>query len=247
MGAFLVSALLALPAAAVECRAPGELHYHRVQRVIDGDTLQLAGGQRLRLLNLNAPERGRDGRLDQPVAAEASRRLRKLIARAGNQVGLLPSPMLRDRHGRWLAAPFDQHGHSIEARLLAEGLAFQLVDARDSRMADCLQRAEHAARRQRLGLWQKSPLQSVYSLREPGFALLTGRVLHVSRRHASLWLELEGALQVQWPQDSARDERRLRALIGSQVEVRGWVTRRPSAAETRWRLRLLSPRMLQRH
>lgn len=255
VGAFFVACLLActlallLPAslqAAPACRLEVPLQALKVQRVIDGDTLLLEGGQRLRLLAVNAPERGRDGRPDQPGAAEATKLLRHLV-RKSEGLAVPARPLLLDRHGRRLALLLDGQGRSLEARLLAAGRVLQVADQRDRRLQGCLARAEAEARRARKGLWAGQPVTSVYALREPGFALLRGTLRQVERRRDALWLELDGllAVQVAAPVAALLDEGALRAGIGQQVEVRGWVVRRKAAAPTRWLLHLGDPAMLR--
>lgn len=44
---------------------------HRVERVIDGDTLLLVGGQRVRLLGVDTPELSRNGRPAEPWSEHA--------------------------------------------------------------------------------------------------------------------------------------------------------------------------------
>ena len=47
---------------------PATLQRRSVARVIDGDTLRLAGGDSLRLVGVNTSEIGRDGEPDEPLA-----------------------------------------------------------------------------------------------------------------------------------------------------------------------------------
>ena len=51
----------------------------KVRQVIDGDTLILADETRLRLIGLDAPELGREGRPDKPWARTARQRLASLV------------------------------------------------------------------------------------------------------------------------------------------------------------------------
>ena len=50
-----------------------------VRHVIDGDTFVLSDNQHVRLLGINAPELGKDGAPDQPLALDARTRLKNLI------------------------------------------------------------------------------------------------------------------------------------------------------------------------
>lgn len=79
--------------------------------MIDGDTIELAGGERVRLLCIDTPERG------QPGYAEATEFLRGLIE--GKRVRLEADPKHndRDRFGRllryvWLFTGWEAEGFS---------------------------------------------------------------------------------------------------------------------------------------
>ena len=98
----------------------------RVVRVIDGDTIVLAGGERVRLIGVDAPELGRPG------ANEATQFTREKVE--GRTVWLEPDGADRDRHGRlrryvWLQYPADTRDankirqYQLNALLLTNGLA----------------------------------------------------------------------------------------------------------------------------
>jgi micrococcal nuclease len=65
----------------------------RVQRVTDGDTFVTSTGKRVRLANVNAPEKGRRG------APKARKDLREVISR--KQVNI--EVVAHDRYGRAIA------------------------------------------------------------------------------------------------------------------------------------------------
>ncbi|HWV07994.1 MAG TPA: thermonuclease family protein, partial [Pseudomonas sp.] len=121
VGAFFVSALFLLPAEAY-CPAPATLNSAKVQRVVDGDTVRLQDGHSIRLIGLNAPEMGRQGRSAEPFAEAARKRLAALIAANDGQVGVQLGREAKDRYGRTLAHLYDREGRNLEAQLLAEGL-----------------------------------------------------------------------------------------------------------------------------
>lgn len=89
-----------------------------VERVIDGDTVVLAGGRRVRLLGIDAPERG------EPGADAATARLRDLVQ--GRRVRLDYAPPLlgrtEDMYGRLLAR-ISVGRADVAAVLLDEGHA----------------------------------------------------------------------------------------------------------------------------
>jgi len=89
-----------------------------VERVIDGDTVVIAGGKSVRLLGLDAPA------LDEPGGAEASARLRELVV--GRTVRIRHAAPLTgrvdDMYGRLLARILVA-GRDVGRILLSEGLA----------------------------------------------------------------------------------------------------------------------------
>ncbi len=255
-GAFFMGVALCLLAQpsrgrAEACTMPRGLAEVEVERVIDGDTLRLRDGRSVRLIGLNTPEKGRQGRADEPLALEAGRALQRLVAASANRVRLLPGAQSQDRYGRLLAHAFDRSGRSLEAAQLAAGLGLVVAIAPNTARLDCLLAAESQARQQRRGLWLRPPLRQTHQL-QAGFALVQGRVQRSERNRGGWWLELDGALAVRIaPRQRARfDERQLEALKGRRVEVRGWVidrSRRAAlpAGRARWQLSLDDPALLR--
>jgi micrococcal nuclease len=120
-----------------------------VVRVIDGDTLVawVDGAEHsIRLFGLDAPEVG------ERCADEATARLRS-FAPAGATLLLHPGP--RNSHGdRLLRYAFRQDGRSLDATLVAEGLA--LAWRRDGQLRDAIVALEEAASASGTGcLWSR--------------------------------------------------------------------------------------------
>ena len=118
-----------------------------VAYVLDGDSLvvRLAGREsQIRLYGLNAPER------DERCAAQVRARLRRL-APPGATLLLHPGPR-NDDGARLLRYAFLEDGRSLDATLVAEGLA--RAWRRDGQLRDAIVRLEDAARAGRTGcLW----------------------------------------------------------------------------------------------
>ena len=96
---------------------PARLQAARVVHVVDGDTIDVeidGKEERVRYYGIDTPERGDE------CFSEATERNDELID--GN-VLLLPDARDRDRDGRLLRYVFDAQGNSVDARLIAEGLA----------------------------------------------------------------------------------------------------------------------------
>lgn len=116
-----------------------------VVRVIDGDTLELQGGQQVRLLGIDAPESF------ESCYAEAKQRLAELVE--GKWVELERDQMGMDSHGRWLRWVFAD-GKNVNLQLVKEGLA-KVYAAMDSlKYSEQLWAAEAQAKIKGVGcLW----------------------------------------------------------------------------------------------
>ncbi|MGY2234825.1 thermonuclease family protein [Pseudomonas gingeri] len=251
VGAFFMGAIWQAQAQAFCPAVPGAARVE-VQRVIDGDTVRLKDGRSVRLIGINTPELGRKGRAAEPFAEAARQRLQGLVKESGGQVGWVAGRERRDRYGRILAHLYGRDGMNLEARLLAEGLAYQVAVAPDSDLFECQQLAERQARQLGLGLWQRPSVLKADQIRKPGFALLKGRVSNIRRNRGGLWIELQGAVVLHVAPDRLErfDSVSLEALKGRQIEARGWLVERggrgaPRQRSARWLLSLNHPGMLQ--
>lgn len=116
-----------------------------VARVIDGDTLELTNGQKIRFKGINTPEKS------MPFSKEATEFVRELIEDKSVQIESHGT----DKYGRILAFLFID-GKNINKALLNEGLATLYYYEKDNYYNDFKQ-AEEFARLNRKGLWKKSP------------------------------------------------------------------------------------------
>jgi endonuclease YncB( thermonuclease family) len=221
--AFFVAWLFcAAPVLADVCAIPAGVRSASIKTVIDGDTLELSDGRRVRLIGIDTPEIGRRGEPSEPFAEAARDRLRDL---AGHQVQLVEGVEAKDRYGRTLAHLFDAEGHNIEARLLREGLGFALAVPPNVALVDCHVAAEAQARRASLGVWQESPVVQASQLRTGGFSLVRGRIRDVRRAGRYLWFETDGelVLRIEPETFAGFDMGPPESLRGRTVVARGWV------------------------
>lgn len=250
-GAFFVSAIW-LSGAQAFCPAPAGLASVTVQRVVDGDTLRLSDGRSVRMIGLNTPELGRQGRSDEPFAVAARQRLQVLVDASGGRVGLRPGKQAKDHYGRTLAHIYSASGANLEAQMLADGLGFQVAVAPNVDLVACQQAAERSARLAGLGLWRQSPVLKAEQIQRSGFAVISGRVSKVQRNRGGIWIELKDALVLRVAPNLVGqfDNARLQALKGKQIEARGWIVDRSrrgglQSGQARWLLPLTDPSMLQ--
>jgi micrococcal nuclease len=117
-----------------------------VASVPDGDTLRCEDGRRVRLIGIDAPERGQG-----PAFAPSRDRLRALTPR-GATVLLEADVTPRDRYGRTLAWVW-REDILVNERMVREGWAVLYTGAPDVRYSDRIRAAQAAARDERAGLW----------------------------------------------------------------------------------------------
>jgi len=137
-----------------------------VTHVVDGDTIQLADGTRVRLVQIDAPER-----VDECYGEEASELTRRLLP-PGTKVRIEQDPDLdqEDRFGRKLAYVW-KDDEDVNLTLVEEGAAgVWFFEGDRGRHADDLLHAAERARTQGKGFWGACPLARF----DPEASLSTG-------------------------------------------------------------------------
>ncbi len=129
---------------------------HEVRRVIDGDTILLASGARVRLQGVNTPETVKP---DHPIEAwgpEASQFTKDFVKKTGNRVRLTFSLERKDRYDRFLA--FVWSGDvMLNEELVRAGLAYARRDYRYSNtMKRRFTQAQDEAKRAGRGIWSNT-------------------------------------------------------------------------------------------
>ncbi len=125
-----------------------------VAAVIDGDTIELRNGKRVRLVQIDAPEAG-EGECYSRRSTEA---LREILP-VGAQIRLVADPKLdkRDRFGRLLRYVFEGKTN-VNLALVRQGAAsVWFFDGDRGRYANRLLRTAEAAKAEGLGLWGACP------------------------------------------------------------------------------------------
>ena len=130
--------------------------FYTVERVVDGDTLLLTTGTRVRLQGIDTPETVRPDSPVEPWGPEASAFTKQFVAQSDGQVRLSFSNERLDKYGRLLA--FVWHGDTLlNEELVRAGLARAKTEYRYSgTMKRRLVQAEQQARDQRLGIWSNA-------------------------------------------------------------------------------------------
>jgi len=115
-----------------------------VTSVIDGDTVELADGRRVRYLGIDTPESG------EYYAEEATARNKELVE--GKTVELQRGDRDQDEYGRLLRYVYVD-GVFVNAELIAGGYAKAYIFEPDDRYSQILVQLEQYAKMRERGLW----------------------------------------------------------------------------------------------
>jgi len=153
--AFIVARSLPLglpptpPDDSAEFQAQGE--WRTVRRVVDGDTLVLEGGERVRLIGVDTPETVHPQKPVERFGKQASAFTRRLLE--GRRVRL-EFDQQRDRYGRTVAYVYLADGRLVNEEIIRQGYGHAFTKypfARD--MMARFRAAEREAREAGRGLW----------------------------------------------------------------------------------------------
>ncbi len=123
----------------------------QVQRVIDGDTIVIEGGSKVRFIGLDCPEIAYQGGRDEYFAREALEYTSRLLE--GNEVFLEYDISQGDDYGRVLAYLYLGDGTFFNLELLREGYARLFTVPPDVRHIELFKKATREAREAGRGLW----------------------------------------------------------------------------------------------
>lgn len=137
-----------------------------VTRVIDGDTLQLASGERVRLIGIDTPEIHESDKLyrDSQRTRQDVNTIRQMGRQAyeftkdlveGKRVRLEFDVDKRDRYNRLLAYVYLKEDNTfVNAKIIEEGYASLMTIPSNVKHADLFLQLYQEARQQHRGLWQ---------------------------------------------------------------------------------------------
>ena len=119
----------------------------KVKRVVDGDTIELANGQIVRYVGVNAPNNG------EPFEEEATEANQKLVQ--GKTITLEYDAYTSDRFVRVLAYPF-VNGKNVVVELARQGMVKVTIyeDRRKLKYQDELLKAQDEAKKKKRGVWK---------------------------------------------------------------------------------------------
>jgi len=199
-----------------------------VTHIIDGDTVILRDGRHIRLIGINTPEIGRNGKASEPGADAAQKHLQSLL-QGHKQIFLKFDAEEFDRYERTLAHLFLPDGENIQANLLAEGLAIPLTIPPNLIYLDCYLHHSNQAIASQRGLWslqQYKPLASTTLDKNiRGYHVITGRVERIGESRSSIWINLREkvALRIKRKDLIYFNAPELHDMEGKMIQVRGWI------------------------
>lgn len=136
-----------------------------VTRVIDGDTLQLESGERIRLIGIDTPEMHASDKLyrDSQRSKQDVRMIKELGRRAyeftknlveNKRVSLEFDVERHDKYNRVLAYVYLKDGTFINAEIVKQGYANLMTVPPNVKYADLFLKLYQEARENRRGLWR---------------------------------------------------------------------------------------------
>ena len=165
-----------------------------VRHVIDGDTVVLADGRRLRLVGIDTPELANDQHPAEPLADQARNFLSTLVQQAGPALYFVTDREQTDGYGRTLAHLFLPDRSNVQSLILQAGLATPLSVPPNLLFIDCYRDNTRVARQAQRGLWDIPGYQvvdvSTLQPQERGYRIVRGTVTRIGDSRTSVWLNL---------------------------------------------------------
>lgn len=243
IGAFFV-ALLAGWSAEIQAQCTpdggfGKLEAVKVERVLDGDTVVLKDGRRIRLIGINTPEIAHPPKPEEPLGEWATELMAKQVN--GIPLWLQQGKQPTDHYGRTLGHLFTADGRNIIEELLYSGAGFQVAIPPNLGYSDCYAAAQAQARQTGRGVWSHPyfrPVEATSPQLKGGYARVVGRVEKVILTKNLIWVDLQGQVSLKLERKNAEflagdtldqvvaASRKRSGVTDLVLEARGWVVDR---------------------
>ena len=231
--AFIAFGFFSAPLSANNCSVKQFHETAQVAHVYDGDTVKLLDGRKIRLIGINTPERGRDGKQDEPFYLTAKKQLQDIIRKNNNKIKIAFGKDKHDRYKRLLAHIFTSDDKNITATLIKNGMGFTIAVPPNIHLLNCYQNAEADAQKNKRGIWRHKFSRAINatSLNKSarGFHLVKGTVDRIGESQSSFWLNLNSksgvkfALRVLKKDISYFNKLQPKDLLNRQLTARGWI------------------------
>ena len=202
--------------------------YYKVERVYDGDTVQLEDGRKIRLLGINTPEVKHRNQATEAGGEAAKLWLSDKLKK--QKVRLQSDAEQTDKYKRTLAHLFTENKEHINVQLVELGLAAVNIYPPNllyvKELVEAGQRAEQAKR----GIWQQTeyaaiPVDRLDSNGHSGWSRLVGKVSVIRSSRKYVYLEFSDAFQVRIEKKWLSLFPDLDSYRGKSLEVRGWLNK----------------------
>ena len=211
-----------------------------VDYVIDGDTVKLENGQSLRLIGIDTPEIGRDGKAHETGAVDARKFLKRLMLKPGG-ISVVYDIEGKDRFGRLLGHLFINREINIQALILTEGYATPFTVPPNLAFIDCYQTSSRQAITDKQGLWALPQYQVIVAGKlqnhDRGYRRVFGKVTRIGQGRTSLWINLSNEFAIRIVRSDIEHFKGLDldSLAGKYIEVKGIIYQR--SKQLRMRIR----------
>jgi micrococcal nuclease len=202
--------------------------YFDVKKVVDGDTVVLSHGEKIRLLGINTPEVARKDKPAEAGGETAKSWLRQQVA--GKKVRLQKDLSKRDKYGRTLAHLFTQDGTHLNLLMLQRGLGTVNIYPPNLQYAEQFIIAQQQAETGHLGIWQLPAyavenIRDINALKQRGWRRLLGEIQAIRQRRKYTYLEFTENFSARIHNQNLALFVDVQQYVGKQVELRGWVKR----------------------
>jgi len=126
-------------------------NYNLVTRIIDGDTIEIEGGERVRLICIDTPERG------ERHYREAKDYLEDLIL--NKEIKLVKDISERDKYNRLLRYIYTKDGIFVNELIVRNGYAKAYLYKPDTTLCPEIQIAENIAKDLNRGIWAENEVE----------------------------------------------------------------------------------------
>ena len=202
--------------------------WSEVSRIVDGDTIHLKNGRKIRFIGINTPEIGYKGKPSQPFSQQAKKSLQSLLQQ-NQKVGLYYDKERKDKYKRTLAYVILSDGQNVAEVLLKKGLAQSIVVPPNDQQINCFRQLEKQARQANSGIWQLAENQLISAaalpLKTKGYRLISGQISSYNESRKSIYLQLTNKLAIRIAKKDKRyfSNTNLKSIVGKKVLVRGWL------------------------
>lgn len=207
-----------------------------IAKIIDGDSVELDTGEKVRIIGINAPELYPRNKREERFASAAQDRLETLLYSGSRkkvgQVTLIAGIEPTDQHGRSLYHVLLPSGKNIALELLSEGLAAQSAVSPNTRCALAFAKAESQARQSEHGIWQNPDFWLIKQRKLPnsplGFYIVRDsvkkhRVINTKRGPAQVLSLKNGTnIFVSAEENELFMQNFPKKLTNKTIEIRGW-------------------------